>query len=426
MVRIAALVCLLAAACFNPTFNNPTCGPQGECPSGTTCVNGTCRAEDDGGMGEDATDASDGSLPDDGGDGGGNPDAASFAVAYLPASASTPGTGDWTIGVATLIDTTLLTANPNMPAGVTLTMSAQTDANAPAVAVLHVNKLVVGAGATLTVRGMRPLAIVAGDEVELTGQLNAGAVVVTPGPGGYMTMSGFGSGQSGTSNGVFNDDSGGGGGGRATTGAPGGDAQQNLGGMGGSAFGGSPPTGLYGGGGGGIGGFDGACMMPLGGSGGGGILIASATGIRINSGGGVNVGGGGGAGGTNCSSDAPGGGGGGAGGQIDLQAPAYMISTTQVFLAANGGGGGGGGMGGTYGLDGAMSSTPAAGGLAGGGSSPTDGGAGAAGGMSPQPGESGGVNTGGGGGAAGRAIIHYRGTMPSPIVSSPPAAFVAF
>jgi hypothetical protein len=43
--RLIALGALLLAACFNPTFNNPTCGPNGECPSGTTCVQNVCRSE---------------------------------------------------------------------------------------------------------------------------------------------------------------------------------------------------------------------------------------------------------------------------------------------------------------------------------------------------------------------------------------------
>jgi hypothetical protein len=30
-------------ACFNPTFDNPTCGPNGECPSGMSCEQTVCR-----------------------------------------------------------------------------------------------------------------------------------------------------------------------------------------------------------------------------------------------------------------------------------------------------------------------------------------------------------------------------------------------
>lgn len=45
MTRVVALYALLIAACFNPTFDNPACGPSGECPSGTNCspVDNICR-----------------------------------------------------------------------------------------------------------------------------------------------------------------------------------------------------------------------------------------------------------------------------------------------------------------------------------------------------------------------------------------------
>jgi hypothetical protein len=49
------------AACFNPQFDNPTCGPAGECPANHTCVQGVCRA-----MGEeiDAAGGGDGDVTD--------------------------------------------------------------------------------------------------------------------------------------------------------------------------------------------------------------------------------------------------------------------------------------------------------------------------------------------------------------------------
>jgi hypothetical protein len=34
---------LATAGCFSPSYQNPTCGPQGECPSGLVCISGTCR-----------------------------------------------------------------------------------------------------------------------------------------------------------------------------------------------------------------------------------------------------------------------------------------------------------------------------------------------------------------------------------------------
>lgn len=44
---IAVVLGLVLGACFNPNFDNPMCGPQGECPSDHTCVQGICRAMPD-------------------------------------------------------------------------------------------------------------------------------------------------------------------------------------------------------------------------------------------------------------------------------------------------------------------------------------------------------------------------------------------
>ena len=45
-MRSSLLTIVLFAGCFNPTFDNPTCGPNGECPSGTSCVQSVCRGSD--------------------------------------------------------------------------------------------------------------------------------------------------------------------------------------------------------------------------------------------------------------------------------------------------------------------------------------------------------------------------------------------
>src|SRR5690242_3519879 len=108
MVRFAAALSLVLAACFSPTFNNPTCGPNGECPSGTTCMNGVCMTgggddDDDAAVDPDAIDA----PPDlDAVDAPMGIDGAGFSVSYLPASASIPGTNDWIVNVGGMIDTT--------------------------------------------------------------------------------------------------------------------------------------------------------------------------------------------------------------------------------------------------------------------------------------------------------------------------------
>jgi hypothetical protein len=41
--RWLALGAITFAACFNPQFDSPTCGPNGECPSGFTCEQTVCR-----------------------------------------------------------------------------------------------------------------------------------------------------------------------------------------------------------------------------------------------------------------------------------------------------------------------------------------------------------------------------------------------
>jgi hypothetical protein len=421
MVRFAAGLCLLLAACFNPTFNNPTCGPNGECPSGTTCMNGVCV----GGGGDDDGDGGGGDIdtPDPDLDATDAPptDAAVVSAIFLPPAASIPGTADWTITTIGMIDTTTLTTMPALPMGVTLTTSMQVDAAAPEVAVLHVNRFQLGGGVQLNVRGSRPLVIVAGSDVVIDGILNVGSTITTPGAGGLNPGTGAGAGQPGGSQGIFNDDAGGGGAGFGSPGGRGGDALQTQGGSGGAPVGISPPMQLQGGSGGGSGGFGGGCPQPVGGAGGGAILVASAT--RISIAGGINAGGGGGNGGANCG-NAPGGGGGGAGGQIDLQAPSYpSIVVGMVQLAANGGGGGGGGQSAQYGVDGQLSNFPAQGGAP--GSNGGQGGDGAASTNGALSGVNGSQDAGGGGGGVGRITIRYQGAQPM-FSTSPPATFVTY
>jgi cysteine-rich repeat protein len=47
---------VIVGACFNPTYDNPQCGPAGECPADLTCVQGVCVSG--GGEVDAATDAS--------------------------------------------------------------------------------------------------------------------------------------------------------------------------------------------------------------------------------------------------------------------------------------------------------------------------------------------------------------------------------
>jgi hypothetical protein len=46
---LGALGVSMLAACFNPTYHNPMCGPHGECPDGLSCIAGTCHSPGGGG-----------------------------------------------------------------------------------------------------------------------------------------------------------------------------------------------------------------------------------------------------------------------------------------------------------------------------------------------------------------------------------------
>lgn len=59
MNRLALVAALGLASCFSPTFDNPTCGPGGACPSGTSCVQNVCVA---GGGEVDAPTGADGAI----------------------------------------------------------------------------------------------------------------------------------------------------------------------------------------------------------------------------------------------------------------------------------------------------------------------------------------------------------------------------
>jgi hypothetical protein len=69
LVAAFGVGCLALVACFNPQFDNPTCGPAGECPANHTCVQGVCRAME---LEIDAASGDDGNP----GDGAGSTDAA--------------------------------------------------------------------------------------------------------------------------------------------------------------------------------------------------------------------------------------------------------------------------------------------------------------------------------------------------------------
>ncbi len=185
----------------------------------------------------------------------------------------------------------------------------------------------------LFVFGTRPLVLIA-NKITLTGDVNASAAALEPGPGGGKPDStDLGTGGNGESAANLNDDSGGGGGGFGSPGAIGGKVGATNAGVAGVADALPQVPTLRGGG---AGGAASRCMAAVGGGGGGAVQLSARLTLQIK--GVIQATGGGGRGGAFCGAlDA--GSGGGAGGAIFLQAPSITMTGS---LFANGGGGGAG------------------------------------------------------------------------------------
>ncbi len=253
------------------------------------------------------------------------------------------------------------------------------------------NKFTIQPGITVTVVGNLPLIVVALDDVNIGGLLDASRGVA----GGAIDNRGFMKGNGPGGGGPGMDGSGGGAGGGFC--GLGGAAAGN-GGIGGTSYGNASNVPLLGGSGGGSAG-------QASGPGGGAVQIVSATALQVTGLGAIQVGGAGGS---------WGGSGAGSGGAILLEAPTISIAGT---LAANGGGGGGGNGICNPGQDGQPSATPAAGDTC----PANPGGAGSAGpainGTAPASG-----TLGGGGGAAGRIRLNTMSgavTIGSSAIISP-------
>jgi hypothetical protein len=365
---------------------------------------------------------------------------------YLEVVNEQPGAGDWVITDDVDFDSDLDPSSPGipgLPAGVTFTLQAQNVTNARSILVLHVRRLELAATGNLYMYGSRPVAIVAGGDVDIAGRIDASAWTSdstgarNPGPGGFSGTDVAGAGGGGAIPATGASDTGGGGGGHGTPGGRGGGAGCTADvcavapGAGGTAINESRFY-LGGGGRGGAAVTRGPCIARTGGAGGGGLYIYSPTSITVTASGTIEANGGGGGGGRYCGSNGTlAGSGGGAGGQIELQAPVIVVDSGGLVVA-NGGAGGGGAnntgsnVEGTAGDDGADSLTEATPGGGGGGTG-GDGGAGSVGAGAGGNGEHVdlGANGGGGGGGGGRIVLRYRGTQPA-IVTSPPAAFVAY
>ncbi len=268
--------------------------------------------------------------------------------------------------------------------------------------------LTVAQGATITLAGKSPLAIVSSADVLIAGTLNLQGDCNLPPTGGGGTggrsdvNNGDGLGTRGgrSGGGAANAASGGGGGGGGDNGGRGGNSGATAGGAGGVAYGDltTEPLLLVGGSGGGAGG---AGMAPttggFGGNGGGAVQIAVDGALKVS--GMLHAGGCGGRAGAAQA----GGGGGGSGGAILLEAITIDLAATAT-LATNGGGGGGGDAGGAGGNGGPNANFATAGTAANAGTAGGSGGA--TGRLTGANGADGAAkNCGGGGGASGRIAL---------------------
>ena len=301
-----------------------------------------------------------------------------IAPVWLPGACDVPATAD------TFVVNTPVAFNTDADASCTVVV--QTDG--PEICVVRANSIAVNA--SMTVAGVRALALVGDSSLLISGTIDASAHGAMSGPGGGFRTSGA----------VATSTKGGGGAGFATDGGAGG----NFSGSGGTAsdpldlavFEGGPRAAPGSG-------FTG--LNPDGGGGGGALLLIACRG-SVTTTGVIKAAGGGGEptydtvlGGSVSQSNSAGGG--GAGGYVVIEGLTLDIGGG---LFANGGGGGGGNTindsSGTAGQDGKASTTPASGGAGNGaGSKGGDGGAKA---IAPtNGGNTISVSAGGGGGSAG-------------------------
>lgn len=274
--------------------------------------------------------------------------------------------------------------NATFPASALITARSDIEARA-----LSVERFSMSAGATLYVRGKRPLIIVSWSDAEVRGVLDvtsrAGMSAAGSNPGACAdTIAGTGADNAQGAGG-------GGGGGFGTSGAAGGSGDDGLA----IAGGGGAAASIAAFRGGCSGGDGGNPLHGAGGDGGGALVIAARELVTLT---GVVTAGGGGGGAARGGRG--GGGGGGSGGYVGLAAASVVLGPSAI-VAANGGGGGGGSDGSpaVAGQDGQPSAIAATAGAGQGMGS--DGGAGGVHSIVPKPGSSSSRGGGGGGGAVG-------------------------
>lgn len=278
---------------------------------------------------------------------------------------------------------------------------------------------------SVSVRGSRPLVLVAATTLTVDGTLDASSTRSPAVIGAAANWSSCAAGNT-PQNGNGSNSSGGGGAGGSFTdrGGDGGDGSTNRTSKNGGTSGATvDATMLHGGCRGQNGGTSGSAGGP-GGSSGGALYLISAQTISVSSTGRVFASGAGGAGGESQQNGGGGGGGGGSGGMIAFEAPTITITG---IVAANGGGGGGGAGGSSSNVDGGPGgdgtttsfSTRATGGAAG-DAGATDGGRGGI--ANPLAGEAAGNATqaGGGGGAGSAGLIWAKGALTGAQISPAP------
>jgi hypothetical protein len=304
---------VVLAGCFNPAYHDPTCGPNGACPSGLVCIDNVCRA----------------SQPTDA--------AAVTDAAALPDARLCLGSGTWELCFTGAVPTAPVTLSGAINTDTSTLCSTAvewTSPAQPAACVIVGNGITVASmfGVAVAATGSRPLVLLSTSSIQIvsslevashvTGVVGAGAQSIACGVFPQQPTSST-SGGGGAAGGSFL--SSGGKGGSGGNGAPPGLAAQAV----------VTPSVLRGGCRGQTGG-DGAAGTG-GGSGkaGGAIYLLASGSIRVNAT--INASGAGGS----AAMTAGGGGGGGSGGMIVLAAPS--ITSSNGRLMANGGGGGGGG-----------------------------------------------------------------------------------
>jgi hypothetical protein len=370
-MRGAIVLVAMVAGCFSPSYHEPACGAQNECPPGLSCMAGTCKAGFD----------------------------ASLDVPIDAPRLNCFGTG--------LDVDVCLTALPGAELHVESDRAVNTNDGSsdcdPGVSAFCV---IAGAGVridevnTLSASGTRPLIVVSTEEIVVDGAIDvaSGLTPLRVGPAADSARCHDGTPATGTH----------GGGWGGSLGTKGGDGGPVGGAMAGTTL---VPTTLQGG----CKGSDGASAGGQAGHGGGAVYLI-ATSISVS--GTINASGGSGSG---AAGGGRGGGGAGSGGMIVFDTPMLTVAPGAEIFAN--GGGGGEGSGGNAGVNGVDPLAPGAGGV--GGIGTTTGGDGGVGGFgitaggAGLPASAGADGTGGGGGGAG-VIKVFRAVAPVTGAISPP------